>query len=128
MDISEEDFNFLIDRIINMSDQLEQTDIERHNLLGVLGEKLVGFSICYVMWRLDYMVSFNNHPRSYTIIPNFKPEDRRRDGIRGMDYYLRVVNSNEEIVKIFVEVKNWGGIIVLLMQCLIQKSFKDILM
>lgn len=105
MTITDNEFNSLIGRLREQALELDEFYDDRNTILGNIGEKFVGYCICRSLWRLGYPINFHNAPHSYLLKPKVGADD---EGLGGIDYYLKIVNLNENIYRFLIEAKNWG--------------------
>lgn len=105
MPISNTEYNSLIGRLRERTQELVSRYDDSNIILGNIGEKFVGYCICHSLWKLGYPISFHNRPHSYLLTPRF---GANAEGIGGIDFRLTIVDLDERIYRFLIEAKNWG--------------------
>jgi hypothetical protein len=105
MIITDREYKLLIDKMQSLTNEIVKSYNDKNTILGIIGEKFVGYSICHALWQLGYRLDLIEYPRSYSIQPRYGANE---DGVGGIDYLLTIIDSNEKTHRFMIEVKNWG--------------------
>ncbi|MCX6665978.1 MAG: hypothetical protein NT038_07995 [Euryarchaeota archaeon] len=73
---------------------------DANNVKGRLGEYIFAYNTNKTLRKYGYIQSFKSIPNSYTLRHYYR-------GQKGIDYYLRITDSNNNIYKYLIEVANW---------------------
>jgi hypothetical protein len=105
MRITEGEYLNLINRLQAQARELIDRYDNRNTILGIIGEKFVGYCICHSLWKLGYILHFQPYPRSYYIIPRYRADE---NGIGGVDFLLTIIDDEENRHRLLIEAKNWS--------------------
>ncbi|MFE3845855.1 hypothetical protein ACFL1L_03225 [Thermoplasmatota archaeon] len=105
MIITESEYESLVPRLIERKNELNSRHNDRNTILGILGEKFVGYCICHSLWKLGYSLNYQYSPHSYRIVPKYGANE---DGVGGIDLHLTITNKDEIRYNFLIEIKNWA--------------------